>query len=79
MYYVYHIQSEVNPARYYVGFTTDLDRRLEEHNTGKSIHTNKFKPWKLVSYTAFIDRERAEKFELYLKTPSGRAFSKKRL
>lgn len=79
MYYVYHLQSENNPDRYYVGLTSDVQRRLIEHNTGKSIHTNKFRPWRLVSYTAFIDKYRAEKFEIYLKSSSGRAFAIKRL
>ena len=79
MYYVYSIQSKNNPHRYYVGLTTDVKRRLEEHNIGKSIHTNKFRPWNLLSYTAFVDKPRAEKFEVYLKTSSGRAFAKKRL
>lgn len=79
MYFVYSIQSENNLDRYYVGLTSDVKRRLEEHNAGKSIHTNKFRPWKIVSYTAFIDKSRAEEFEVYLKTSSGRAFAKKRL
>ena len=79
MHYVYSIQSEDHPDKYYVGLTTDLERRLAEHDAVKSIHTNKFRPWKIVSYTAFIDKSRAEKFEVYLKTSSGRAFAKKRL
>ena len=79
MYFVYSIQSENNTDRYYVGLTSDIKRRLEEHNTGKSVHTNKFRPWKLVTYTFFMDKSRAEKFEAYLKTSSGRAFAKKRL
>ena len=74
MYFVYSIQSIHNPKRYYVGVTTDIERRIGEHNAGKSIHTNKFKPWKLVAYTAFSDKDKAEKFEAYLKTGSGRAF-----
>ena len=79
MCYVYSIQSEENTDKYYVGLTTDIERRLSERNARKSIHTNKFYPWKIVSYTAFIDKGRAEKFEAYLKTSSGRAFAKKRL
>ncbi len=66
MYFVYSIKSENHPDRYYVGITHDVERRLVEHNAGKSIHTNKFKPWKLLVYIAF--------FEKYLKTGSGRAF-----
>ena len=79
MYFVYSIQSENNPDKFYVGLTSDVQRRLDEHNAGKSIHTNEFKPWNLVSYTAFLDKSRAESFESYLKTSSGRAFATKRL
>ncbi len=77
MYYVYIVQSIASPERYYIGFTDDLKRRLAEHNAGKSIHTNKFMPWKLKNYFAFDDKEKAEKFEAYLKSGSGRSFVKK--
>jgi putative endonuclease len=77
MYFVYSIQSQINPECFYVGITTDVERRLEEHNAGKSVHTNKFKPWKLIAYVAFKDKAKAEKFESYLKTGSGRAFCKR--
>ncbi len=79
MYCVYSLQSENNPDRYDVGLTSDVEPRLVEHNAGKSTHTNKFRPLKLMSDTAFIDKDKAEKFEAYLKTSSGRAFAKKRL
>lgn len=49
-----------------------------EDDLVKMVHY-KFRPWRLVSYTAFIDKARAAKFEAYLKTSSGRAFAKKRL
>ena len=78
MYCFYHLQIKNNPDGYYVGLTSEVARRLEEHNAGKSIPTNKLKPWKLVTYTAFADKSKAEKFEAYLKTSSGRAFAKKR-
>ncbi len=78
MYYVYSIQSEVDLEKYYVGLTKDLKNRLEDHNSGKSIHTNKFRPWKLVVYIAFVDENKARNFESYLKTSLGRAFAKKR-
>jgi predicted GIY-YIG superfamily endonuclease len=34
-----------HPGERSVGLTTDLRRRFDEHNTGKSSHTSKFKPW----------------------------------
>ena len=78
MYYVYYLQSEKFPEKYYVGLTTDVERRLKEHNSGKSIHSNKYKPWILINYTAFLHEATAKAFEEYLKTSSGRAFAKKR-
>ena len=79
MYYVYLIRSELSPNQIYVGLTDDLKVRLQKHNEGGSPHTSKYKPWHLVSYHAFTDREKAAEFEAYLKSGSGRAFAKKRL
>jgi predicted GIY-YIG superfamily endonuclease len=78
MFYVYILQSEIFPEKFYVGATTDLKKRLSEHNSGKSIHTNKFKPWIVRTYMGFDDQQRAEQFERYLKSSSGRAFMSKR-
>ena len=79
LFYVYLIESESTPDQRYVGLTADLKRRLGDHNEGKSIHTSKYRPWRLVTYVAFRDRAKAEAFERYLKSGSGHAFAKKRL
>lgn len=79
LYYVYLIQSLSARAERYVGLTSDLKRRLDEHNNGKSFHTSKFGPWKLTTYIAFNSRTKAERFERYLKSGSGHAFANKRL
>jgi putative endonuclease len=46
---------------------------------GRSPHTAKYKPWKLVAYVAFSNEEKALAFEKYIKSGSGRAFAEKRL
>ncbi len=79
MKYVYILQSTDSPNRFYTGCTSDLERRLEEHNSGHSTHTNKFRPWTLKTYIAFDDPKKADDFEAFLKTGNGRAFAKKRL
>ncbi|MCK6418375.1 MAG: GIY-YIG nuclease family protein [Alphaproteobacteria bacterium] len=79
MKYVYILQSLKEEERFYTGSTVDLKRRLEEHNQGLSIHTNKFKPWKLKTYIAFDEPDKADAFEIFLKSGNGRAFIKKRL
>ena len=79
MHYVYLIASVDDPTKRYVGVTADLKARLREHNAGKSAHTSKHRPWRLVTYVAFSDRAQAEAFERYLKSGSGHAFARKRL
>ena len=79
MFYVYIIQSINSPNQFYIGFSENIKNRLIEHNNGKSTHTNKFKPWKLIYYCAFENKIRALDFEKYLKTASGIAFRNKRL
>jgi predicted GIY-YIG superfamily endonuclease len=77
--YVYILESEASQGHYYVGLTDDLHDRLGRHNCGTVAHTAKYRPWQVKTAIAFRDRERAAAFERYLKSPSGRAFSKKRL
>jgi predicted GIY-YIG superfamily endonuclease len=77
--YVYILASEGSPGRFYVGLTDDLTDRLARHNGGFVSHTAKFRPWRVKTAIAFRDRKQAAAFELYLKSPSGRAFAKKRL
>ena len=78
-YYTYILQSQKSPDRFYIGYTEHLETRLKSHNRGENPHTSKYKPWQIKTAIAFSDRQRALEFEEYLKSPSGRAFSKKRL
>jgi len=78
MKYVYILQS-TDFEHFYVGMTDDLRARLVKHNAGEVPHTSKYVPWQVKTYIAFRDETQALKFEKYLKSPSGRAFAKKRL
>jgi putative endonuclease len=79
MHYVYLLRSTKDVTQRYVGVTSDIEGRLGDHNGGKSPHTAKFRPWRLVTYIAFTERAQAETFERYLKSGSGHAFANKRL
>ena len=79
MKYVYIISSIDNPDKFYVGVTSDLEKRLIKHNSNAVAHTSKYSPWKIKTYVGFTAENQAMAFEKYLKTASGRAFSKKRL
>lgn len=78
MKYVYILES-LDAEHFYVGLTDDLRTRLKKHNAGEGPHTSKFRPWRIKTYVAFNNEERAVAFEKYLKSGSGRAFAKMRL
>ncbi|HSW77072.1 MAG TPA: GIY-YIG nuclease family protein [Candidatus Saccharimonadales bacterium] len=77
MFYTYILQSLNFPDQIYIGFTQDINHRLLEHNSGTSFHTSKFKPWKIIFFSAFETANQAILFEKYLKSCSGRTFIKK--
>jgi putative endonuclease len=79
MFYVYLLQSIADSKQRYIGFMSDLKKRLAAHNKGESSHTQKFAPWSLVAYHAFSSKKQGLDFEAYLKSGSGRAFANKRL
>ena len=78
MYYTYILKSSKSHT-FYVGYTSDLQKRLKEHNSGMTQATKAYIPWKIAFYAAFETEKLAKDFELYLKSGSGRSFSYKRL
>ncbi|MBP6856537.1 MAG: GIY-YIG nuclease family protein [Candidatus Pacebacteria bacterium] len=66
MYYVYVLKSTVD-EKLYIGFTGDLRRRFQEHNSGKSTSTSYRRPLVLVYYEAYTSRADAFERERKLK------------
>jgi putative endonuclease len=77
--WVYVLKSYVIEKKFYIGLTDNVDQRLLTHNAGESFATRKYKPWKVICKVWFERLETAEDFERYLKSGSGRAFSKRHL
>lgn len=77
MFYVYILQSKKD-ATYYYGFTENLKERIISHNKGKVEYTKGHRPYVVVWYCVFKDKQKALDFEKYLKSSSGYAFSRKR-
>ena len=78
MYYVYILKS-VNRNKTYVGSTKNVDRRLQDHNMGKSLFTSKFKPWKIILTEKAKSNSDARKREKFFKSGAGRKFIAKLL
>jgi putative endonuclease len=66
MYYIYIIRSQ-HLKRYYVGSTEDVQRRLQEHNAGKSKSTGAGSPWELIHTESFVTRSDAMQHERKIK------------
>ena len=76
MFYTYVLEAADKDI--YIGYTTDLKKRLTEHNQGKTFST-KHKRWHCIYYEACIDKEDARRREGYLKTTQGRRMLKLRI
>ena len=78
MYYVYILNSDKDNSKY-IGVTTDLKNRLQEHNASESKYSKSKAPFKLSWYCSFVHKAKAYEFERYLKSSSGFAFRNKHL
>jgi len=73
MFYVYLIQSEVDSS-FYIGYTSNLELRIKQHNKGKSIYSRRKKPWKLVYSEELENKTSALKREKFLKKQKNKDF-----
>ncbi|MBI4812368.1 GIY-YIG nuclease family protein [Candidatus Falkowbacteria bacterium] len=76
MFYVYILKSLLN-SRYYVGMTSNLEKRVRQHNSGKTISTKGGVPWRLVHQETYQTRADAWRRERQIKSyKGGEAFKK---
>ena len=74
MYIVYVLKSELH-SRYYIGHTSDMDRRIERHNKGYVKSTMPYKPWEVVYIEEYDTKSEAYSREMEIKSyKSGNAF-----
>ncbi|NPA79475.1 MAG: GIY-YIG nuclease family protein [Thermotogae bacterium] len=68
--YVYVLRS-LKDRGYYIGYTSNLERRIEFHNAGRQRSTRHRRPWRLVYYEEFSSRSEAIRREKQLKAYKG--------
>ena len=66
MFYVYIVQSVKNKSLY-IGYTSNLDRRFQEHNQNESGYTKKYSPWELIYREGYKSEKDAHSREQSLK------------
>jgi len=73
--YVYVLKSDKD-GRFYVGMTSNLERRIKEHNLGITKSTKGYRPWVLIHKETYLNREAARKREKYHKSGYGKQWLK---
>ncbi|MBL7838157.1 MAG: GIY-YIG nuclease family protein [Bacteroidetes bacterium] len=69
MYCVYILFSEAYD-RFYVGHTNSIERRIEEHNSGRNKSTSPYLPWRLIGVIKKPDKSSAVELEFKLRNLS---------
>ena len=69
-FYLYILKS-LKDGNFYTGMTSDLEKRLKQHNAGKTPSTKPRRPFVLIYSEEFSSREDARKREIYLKSYAG--------
>jgi putative endonuclease len=78
MFYTYVLMSK-RDKEFYVGFTKDLEKRLDEHKRGLVASTARKRPLRLIHYEACLNENDAITREKYFKTGFGRRFLRNRI
>jgi len=71
MWYVYTLYSKKD-RKLYIGCTNDLKTRIIQHNAGKVLATRFRRPFILIHYETYLDKQDAYLREGWLKTGWGR-------
>jgi putative endonuclease len=77
-YYVYVLRSEKD-EKFYVGYTSNILKRLEQHNSRQVESTKRRGPLELIYWEGCINQQDATKREKYLKCSWGKRYIKSRL
>jgi putative endonuclease len=77
-YFTYVLKSKLD-GKLYTGFTSDLDKRLMEHNSGKVYSTKRRIPFEVIYFEFCLNIDDAIHREKYLKTTYGKHYIRNRL
>src|SRR3989338_3336410 len=73
MHYVYVLESLKN-GKHYIGFTANLEKRIKQHNAGKTKGNKGYGPFKLIYKEEYTSSTEAIKRENYIKRKKSRKF-----
>lgn len=74
-----YVLEDAESKKKYIGYTTNLKRRLFEHNQHKNMSTSRGSKWNLIYCEVYVNKMDALGREKFLKSGSGWRFLKKQL
>jgi len=77
-FFTYVLKSKLD-GKFYTGFTSDLEKRLDEHNSGKVYSTKRRVPFEIIYFEFCLNINDAVHREKYLKTTYGKQYIRNRL
>ena len=66
-----YILKSLKDQEYYIGIAEDVEKRLKQHNAGKTFSTRSRRPFLLIYEEEHPTREAARKREMFLKSYAG--------
>ncbi len=72
MFYVYILKSKKD-NQLYIGYTQNIERRFQEHNSGNNESTRNRRPLILLYYEYHLNKQDALRRESYFKTTKGKS------
>ena len=78
MFFVYVLRSTID-QKLYIGYTRDIKKRLNDHNSGRVSSTKARKPLELIFKEAYGIKQEAQKRERFLKSGAGHEYIRKKL
>ncbi|HPW34420.1 MAG TPA: GIY-YIG nuclease family protein [Candidatus Paceibacterota bacterium] len=78
MYFVYVLKSKKD-RNLYIGYSSNLKKRLKSHMNGLVLSTKNRRPLQLIYCEIYIDIKDAKGREIFLKSGSGHKYLKKQL
>ena len=79
MYYFVYVLLSKKDDKLYTGYTSNLEERFNEHNSGKVSSTRLRTPFELIYYEVCLSQQDALHREKYLKSTYGKRYIRNRL
>lgn len=74
MFFYTYVLESLKDGQRYIGYASDLKKRVKEHELGKNFSTKPRLPFKLIYFEGCLNELDAKRREHYLKTTQGRRF-----